>query len=477
MPLFQHYIPIYKTFCSTSSKLPFLFLSAQFNSLCPNKFPLLSSKLYIKPTSKHIFPINIIFSNNKNNFKHSFSSYSINSIQPNCIFSKNIVSRLFTNFAVEGKYTHFCGIRFYTIDRFGKNRNISNSFLTSNNAKNKFLKHESLLKLEAIRQQAELKLRCTKFDSSGNLTIQAGEFSKQELCVLHGLQPRDLRKIDSNYTNQLPSILVRNHAILINLLHIRAVVEYDCVILFDSVLSQQDFNQSVFLYELQELLKNTNSKNENLSFELRALESILILVVNSLQSEEQVLINLIQNLMAYLEESIDRTKLKELLQYSKRLSRFEQRVINIRDAIEEVLDQDEDLAGMYLTKKKEGYPQPVDHHEEVELMMETYLKQVEEIANAVESTSSQLKTTEDVVNIILDSQRNSLMMLDIRLAVLTVALAVGTFISSLFGMNLISGFEEHPLAFYITSAIALTLVCSVVGACFFKIIKTLKRLN
>ncbi|PVV01935.1 hypothetical protein BB560_003627 [Smittium megazygosporum] len=181
--------------------------------------------------------------------------------------------------------------------------------------------------------------------------------------------------------------------------------------------------------------------------------------------------------MAYLEESIDRTKLKELLQYSKRLARFEQKVANIRDAIEEVLDQDEDLADMYLTNKKSGVSQPIDSHDEVELILETYLKQVEEVANQVESTSSQLKLTEDVVNIILDSQRNSLMLLEIRLTVLAVALAFGTFICSLFGMNLLSGFEQHSFAFYLVTAISSVIIALVISLGFLRIYKTLKKIN
>ncbi|OLY81501.1 Mitochondrial inner membrane magnesium transporter mrs2 [Smittium mucronatum] len=233
----------------------------------------------------------------------------------------------------------------------------------------------------------------------------------------------------------------------------------------------------MFLYELQDLLKSGSERSDSLPFELRALEAILILVVSSLQSDEEILINLIQSLLLYLEESIDRNKLKELLQYSKRLSRFEQRVTNIRDAIEEVLDQDEDLADMYLTKKKEGNPQPVESHQDAELILETYLKQVEELANTVESVSSQLKTTEDVVNIILDSQRNSLMIFEIRLTLLTVGLACGTFVSSLLGMNLISGFENHASMFWMVSAAATALSVAFVGVGLMKIVKMMKKLN
>ncbi|KAJ1962340.1 magnesium ion transporter [Dipsacomyces acuminosporus] len=311
------------------------------------------------------------------------------------------------------------------------------------------------------QQIPDLTLRCTELDKDGNVTVRAGEFQKSELCAQHGLQARDLRKIDSKFVNQMPAILVRKHAILVNLLHIRALIEADRIVLFDSIGSTNDYTQGMLIYELQQRLRSSNSVltadgEAAQAFEFRALEAVLISVVTSLQSDEEVLVNLVQNLLAYLEESVDRSKLRELLQYSKKLSRFEQKALNIRDAIEEVLEQDEDLAGMYLTQKLNGAMRAINDHEEVELMMETYLKQVEEIVNHVESVSSHVRTTEDVVNIILDSQRNSLLLLEIRLTILTVGLSTGTFLSGLFGMNLLNTLESHPDAFFIVSTIAFT---------------------
>lgn len=326
------------------------------------------------------------------------------------------------------------------------------------------------------QQMPDLTLRCTELDIDGNVTVRAGEFQKSELCAQHGIQARDLRKIDSKFVNQMPAILVRKHAILVNLLHIRALIEADRIVLFDSIATPNTYDENMLVYELQERLRsstNTASANDDVTegdvdgsmpieaaqpFEFRALEAVLISVINSLQSDEEVLVNLVQNLLAYLEESVDRSKLRELLQYSKRLSKFGQKVLNIRDAIEEVLEQDEDLAAMYLTQKLKAnsLQRTKDDHEEVELLLESYLKQVEEIVNHVESVSSHVRTTEDVVNIILDSQRNSLLLLEIRLTILTVGLSTGTFLSGLFGMNLINTMEQSPNAFFIVSAIAFT---------------------
>jgi len=57
----------------------------------------------------------------------------------------------------------------------------------------------------------------------------------------------------------------------------------------------------------------------------------------------EVLVHFVTNLLAHLEESIDQNKLKELLQYSKKLSRFESKTLLIRDVFVEVLDQGKNM--------------------------------------------------------------------------------------------------------------------------------------
>ncbi|KAJ1911020.1 magnesium ion transporter, partial [Tieghemiomyces parasiticus] len=315
----------------------------------------------------------------------------------------------------------------------------------------------------------DLKLRCTIFDQQGNVTTIAGEFSKSELCAQHGLQVRDLRKIDSLYVNQLPAILVRKEAILVNISHIRALIKADMVVLFDSFGSTDSYNQSIFVYDLQEKLRLAGSSNSAgksggppLPFEFRALESVLVSVVSTLQDEVQVVSNLVTNLLAHLEEHIDRHKLKELLQYSKRMAKFEQKVLNIRDAIVEVLEQDEDLAAMYLTSKLKDRPRETNDHEEVELLLETYLKQVEETANIISALSTNMRSTEDIVNIMLDSQRNSFMLLELQVNIGMFGLTAGALVAGIFGMNLANHHEAHPFAFIMVSTAIFTIAAALI---------------
>ncbi|KAF9578213.1 magnesium ion transporter [Lunasporangiospora selenospora] len=320
----------------------------------------------------------------------------------------------------------------------------------------------------------EIKLRCTEFDHKGNVKTTAGEFLKSDLCQQHGLHARDLRKIDSSFNNQIPVILVRPEVILVNLGHIRALIKADLVVLFDSFGSSDSYNQSIFIYDLEEKLRMSTSAAGGLPFEFRALEAILISVVSSLQSEMEVLVHFVSNLLAQLEENIDQNKLKELLQYSKKLSRFESKTLLIRDVFVEVLDQDEDLANMYLTEKKLGRPRTKDSHDEIEILLESYLKQVEEIANSVAIMKQQMQSTEEIVNVMLGATRNQLLLFELRIAMGTLGMSSGAIIASLYGMNLHNYLETNPHAFGIVGSTALGISLMVFAFCSRKL-KTLAK--
>lgn len=105
----------------------------------------------------------------------------------------------------------------------------------------------------------------TEFDATGAVRITAGEFGKSDICQRHSLLPRDLRGIDTHSAYQKPSILVRPEAILVNIAHLKALVKSDLVILFDTFGSSDSYNQSIFIYDLQERLRT----NHELPFEFR----------------------------------------------------------------------------------------------------------------------------------------------------------------------------------------------------------------
>lgn len=306
------------------------------------------------------------------------------------------------------------------------------------------------------RLSTDLMLRCTILDNDGAVKNISGQFKRSDLCNEHRLNPRDLRKIDSRIPNLVPTILIRKEAILINVLHIRALVKADTVVLFDTYGSNDSRLHSAFLYHLEHNLK---ARGGGSPYEFRAIESILLSVLSALEAEMVFIRNLVGGLLAELEDDINHDKFKRLLHYSRRLASFKNRARLVQDALEEVLEQDDDLNAMYLTDKKKGIVRQNHEHDELEVLLEFFSKQVEEIVNEAENIESNVQSTQEIVELILDSNRNALLALDLKVSILTMGLGSGALVAGLFGMNLQSHLEEMPYAF-----VAMTVVSAAIAA-------------
>ncbi|KAF8986143.1 magnesium ion transporter [Entomortierella lignicola] len=311
----------------------------------------------------------------------------------------------------------------------------------------------------------EIRLRRTDIDIHGDVVrSDVGEFLKSDMCSRFGLHPRDLRKIDGGFSNQMPVILVRPEVIVVNIGGIRALIKADLIALFDSPDAKDRVEESLFVKDLQERIKMSSERAGGQPFEFRALEAIFLSVVASLHGDMEILVKYVTKLLKSVEdEDVNQYKLKEMLQYSKKVSRFEARAMLIRDVYEELLEQDEDLAAMYLTDTMEGHPRPQDQHDEIEILLEAYMKQVEEIINVVSIVKHQMQSTEDYVNVILAAKRNQLLLFELRIALGTLGISSGALVAGLYGMNLQNYLEQDPHAFAIVSAFAVGLGATVFG--------------
>ena len=89
---------------------------------------------------------------------------------------------------------------------------------------------------------------------------------------------------------------------------------------------------------------------------------------------------------------------------------------------------------MYLTAKQQNTPRDPSDHEECELLLESFDKQVEELVSEVETLSANVSATEAIVELILDSNRNELLALDLKVSIGTLGLTSGALVAGLFGM-------------------------------------------
>lgn len=307
-------------------------------------------------------------------------------------------------------------------------------------------------------------IRCTIFDKHGDMVVHGKDIIRLQFMRAHKLLPRDFRKISRHSSSPshtgpisssinvdiVPSIFTRSDCILLNLVNIRALIKSDSVVIFDSFSSSGSrFNEShshgMFLKQMHERLRSDS--DESLPYEFRALEAILVHVITNLTTEMNVHTTVLQNILTSLENSIERLKLRYLLIQSKKITQFQQKVTLIRDMLDDFLDLDDELNSLYLTDLENGQPRKGTHHEEVELLLESYLKTSDEIVQTVESARSQIKTTEEIINIVLDSNRNELMLLGLRFSIGLLSTGIALYLAGLYGMNLENFIEESDGGF------------------------------
>lgn len=156
---------------------------------------------------------------------------------------------------------------------------------------------------------------------------------------------------------------------LISMMHIRALIKPDRVVVFDTAGTKESEVSRRFKWHLERNIKaGLSVKGEEdedgeavLSYEHRcvfqsgktrcggiadfgrALESILVATTNALEEEMAYTRTLVQQLLADLEDDINRDNLKRLLYYSRRMAGFQSRARYVKSAVDEVLDSGEVL--------------------------------------------------------------------------------------------------------------------------------------
>lgn len=306
----------------------------------------------------------------------------------------------------------------------------------------------------------DLRLICTEIDVHGSMQVKRGRFTRPYLCSTLGLAPRDLRRLDCSMVvggNVLPTLLVRPQTILFNCEFVRAVVRRDRVFFFenDSRRGGESLKLAALFKELQGKLNGPVAVGASVPFEFVVLETTLQSVLQSMQDELDVMAPVVESHLTLLERFIHWDRLRTLLECKKRVSSFHERITHLRGCLAEVLESDADMAAMYLT---EDGPRPTWAHEEMELLLESYLKLAEDLASRVQLLTANIQSTEDIVNIGLVGQRNELLLLELKLGIGTFAASMGGFGAALLGMNLTNGWEQDA------GSSAFWMVTSVLGS-------------
>lgn len=334
-----------------------------------------------------------------------------------------------------------------------------------------------------------------KIDQDGNFEIL--ELDKTTIMRHCSLPARDLRLLDPLFI--YPStILGREKAIVVSLVQIRCIITADEVILMNSL----DGCVVQYYLELCKRLQTNKDQADDLPFEFRALELALELTCMSLDAQVKELGMEIYPVLDELASSISTLNLEHLRRLKGHLLALTQQVQKVHDEIEHLMDDDGDMAAMYLTEKKQrldsssdGYTQtnissldrvvsksapvsPVgsisgaqklqrafssivtskhgslissssnrENVEQLEMLLEAYFVVVDNTLSKLLALKEYIDDTEDLINIKLGNVQNQLIQFELLLTAATFVATIFAVVTGVFGMNLKASVFDYPSAF------------------------------
>ena len=202
-------------------------------------------------------------------------------------------------------------------------------------------------------------------------------------------------------------------------------------------------------------------------FELQCVDAVLSSVIKLLMDDSSDLRSRILKVLEQLQHSGEKgttgtvvapgDHTQERLRLLKdEVKEMESRVQGFVRAISNILDDEEDMALMNLSRiitHPERFIQPVsreileEESDEPELILEAHLQQALGEVNALELQKGKITNAEELVSLQMDTIRNRLLYINTVVSLLSLSVAVASMIGSIFGMNLINHLEDDEGAF------------------------------
>ncbi|EPS69264.1 hypothetical protein M569_05502, partial [Genlisea aurea] len=296
-----------------------------------------------------------------------------------------------------------------------------------------------------------------------NGVVSMRKINRRHLLKSSGLRPRDIRSVDPSLwlTNSMPSLLVRDRAILLNLGSLRAIAMQEHVYIFN-------YNSKGGKAFIDALLPRLNPKNVNIGpsmpFVLEVVEAALH---SRTQRLERRLMDLEPRVTALLEVLPNRMTadiLEELRISKQRLVELGSRARDLKQMLLDILEDTHEvrqicIMGRNCTLKNNQVECAVlsdkeiaeEEEEEIEMLLENYLQRCESSHGQAERLLDSAKEMEDSIAVNLSSRRLEVSRVELLLQVGTFCVAVGALVAGIFGMNLRSFLEEHMFAFWTTT--------------------------
>lgn len=232
-------------------------------------------------------------------------------------------------------------------------------------------------------------------------------------------------KNESRYT--ISTILVRENSIILAIENIKCIIFPDYVIFFTM------FNLPI------ENIKNLilTNKNNVKPYELKILDCLLSYITSFYSDKINTMIPEIINLISNNTEN----NIKEIVKRQNCLNKFKIKVNELKDILDELIENEEDKHTINNHFKCQN------NFKEIEIILETYENYIQDILNNIEGILKEIEINKNLFSIDLAINRNVFAKMNAKISIISLGISSGTFISSIFGMNLKNNYENSNLAF------------------------------
>jgi magnesium transporter len=230
---------------------------------------------------------------------------------------------------------------------------------------------------------------------------------------------------------------------------------------------EQDFFEALVENEWDEL---EGKAWIDLPFELQSVDAVLSCVTSMLADdvlELQFAANAVIVSMLEQGTNVDDHSQEVLRQMKNSVQEMTSRVDGFNRALDKILEDYEDMTLMNLSRlltHPERFIQPVpqsvldEESDEPELILEAHLQRGHTLNNGLHLIQGQITSTEEYAECKSDEIRNRLLYINLLLQTLSLSVAIGSFVGSIFGMNVMNGYEDSSTAFYVIIFATLTLM-------------------
>ncbi|KAG2536092.1 magnesium transporter MRS2-A, chloroplastic-like [Panicum virgatum] len=299
--------------------------------------------------------------------------------------------------------------------------------------------------------------------STGRMSTK--KISRRQLLKSSGLRLRDTRSVDPSLwlMNSMPSLLVREQAILINLGSLRAIAMYERVLIFN-------YNSPGGKAFLELLLPRLNPRNINggpaMPFQLEVVEAALLSRILRLEQRLMKIEPSVAALLEVLPNRLTADVLEQLRLSKQALVELGSRAGDLKQMLIDLLEDPHEIRRICIMGRNCTLDRLDDHmecsvpldkqiaeeeEEEIEMLLENYLQSCESCHGQAERLLDSAREMEDSIAVNLSSRRLEVSRVELLLQVGTFCVAVGALVAGIFGMNLKSYLETNAWAFWATT--------------------------